>query len=132
MGRSIAAVLLGYVAALIFLALTYTGFARWFPEDIPHYGSPLVMRAVAAVAALCVCIGAAGGWITARIASRRPFQHVLVMVVVMLVLGLLKPILARTAEPLASHLAFLAGLATGAVLGGIIGSNQVKERDAAA
>jgi hypothetical protein len=45
MGRSIAAVLLGYVAALILLALTYTGFARWFPEDIPHYGSPLVMPA---------------------------------------------------------------------------------------
>ena len=60
------------------------GFLRVF-----CYGSPLVIRAVAAVTALCVCIGAVGGWISARIASRRPFKHVLVMVVVMLVLGLL-------------------------------------------
>lgn len=132
MGRSIVAVLLGYLTALILLALTYAGFAKWFPENIPRYGSPLVMHAVVIEAALCVCAGAVGGWITARTATRRPFQHALVMVVVMLVLGLLKPILARTAEPLASHLAFLAGLAAGAVVGGRIGSNQVKGQDVAA
>ena len=132
MGRSIAAVVVGYVTALILLALTYAGLARWFPKDIPHYGSPLVIRAVAAVGALSVCIGAVGGWISARIASRRPFKHVLVMVVVMLVLGLLKPILARNVEPLASHLAFLAGLAVGALLGGRVGSNHKKERNLAA
>ena len=132
MGRSIAAVLVGYLVALILLALTYAGFARWFPEDIPRYGSPLVMRAVAAVAALCVCIGAVGGWITARVASQRPFRHVVMMVVVMLVLGLLKPVLVRNTEPLTSHLAFFAGLATGTLLGGRIGSTQVKKRDVVA
>ena len=84
------------------------------------------------MAALCVCIGAVGGWITARVASQRPFRHVVMMVVVMLVIGLLKPILVRNAEPLASHLAFLAGLATGTLLGGRIGSTQPKKRDVVA
>ena len=129
--RGIVAVLLGYVTALMLLALTYTGFAKWFPEDVPHYGSPLVMRAVAPVAALCICIGAVGGWITARFATHNSLQHVLVMVAVMVVLGLLKPMSAPTVEPLASHLAFLAGLALGALLGGKIGSTQVKGRDIA-
>ena len=132
MGRSILAVLLGYVAALVLLALAYLVLARWFPDDVPRYGVPLVIRPVAAMTALCACFGAVGALITVRFAARRPFQHALALVVTMVILGLVKPLLAPAAEPLASHLTFLTGLACGALLGGKIASKQANKAEIAA
>lgn len=126
MGRSILAVLLGYIAALVLLAFAYLGLAKWFPGDVPRYGSPLVIQAVAAVTVLCICFGAVGGWITARVAGRLPSRHVLALTIMTVVLGLLKPLLAPGAEPLASHLAFLAGLVAGMLIAASIAAKPSK------
>lgn len=131
MGRSILAVLLGYVASLVLLALAYLGLAKWFPDDVPHYGSPLVIEVVAAVTALCICFGTLGGWITARVAGCRPSLHVIALAIMTVVLGLSKPLLAPRAEPLASHLAFLAGLAAGMLFAASIAAKPSKQGETA-
>jgi hypothetical protein len=124
MARSILAVFTGYATTLAVFVAAYLVMLKWFPDDVPQPGSTPALPILSVVAVLCVCCGTLGGWVAAIIAGRRQFQHGIALGIVIVLLGLLKPLLAPEAEPLWSHLTLVIAAAIGSVLGGRISARR--------
>jgi hypothetical protein len=119
MGRSIMAIALGYVVLVVCLGFTYLLGVALFPGAMPKLNANVSPPApvLSVVAALCVCYGFLGSWVTVALARQAGIGHGLALSAMTLVLGLLKPILAPHQEPLWSHLILLAACLAGTIAG---------------
>ena len=118
--RSSAAVLTGYVAAVVLLAGTYYVGLAALPLEVPAPGAKTApsTRVLALASVLCFGYGVIASSLTVMIARRRASRHALWLAGMTLLLGLAKPLLAPESEPLRSHLVLLLPSVGGVLVGG--------------
>lgn len=109
--RSIAAVILGYLAMAVAIGIL---FALWFRDPGTRATLAFMLGSVAYGFACAV----AGGYIAAVVARRAEWQHVMALVGLSLLLGVVSMILAAGKEPLWYQCANMVVLALGIMAGG--------------
>jgi peptidoglycan/LPS O-acetylase OafA/YrhL len=110
--RSIGAVAAGYIIFGASAALLFQ-----LSGQEPHADAPLAFKIASIVWGAAFALVA--GWLTARVAGRRPLAHAAV-VAALIALGALIAVIARPAEAIWSQVAALVIMAPCAVLGGLV------------
>jgi peptidoglycan/LPS O-acetylase OafA/YrhL len=110
--RSIGAVAAGYVIFGASAALLFQ-----LSGQAPHADAPLAFKIASTIWGAVFALVA--GWLTARIAPRRPMTHAAI-VAGLIALGALMSIAARPSDALWSQTAALVVMAPCAVIGGVI------------
>jgi len=134
MGRSILAVISGYLAMFIGVAVGLTILLTSFPDAFPEqpgspYDGPAYVLVLEVVISLLAALG--GGYACALVARRKEVQHAGVLVGLMVVLGVVSAIGEAGLKPLWSSLTILA-LPPLAVLYGAVLRRRQRERTALA
>ena len=133
MGRSILAVIAGYLAMFIGvaigLAILLAAFPDAFPDQPGPYDGPTYVLVLEIVMSLIAALG--GGYACAFVARRKELHHAGVLVGLMIVLGIVSVIGEAGLKPLWSSLAILV-LPPAAVLYGAVLRRRQRERTALA
>jgi hypothetical protein len=116
--RSIGAVAAGYVifGTSAFLLFQLSGID-------PHQPAPIGFK-IASIIWGCV-FALVAGWLTARVAGKRPVMHAAILAV-LIALGALVSIAARPGDAMWSQIAALALMAPSAWLGGVVSRNDAR------
>jgi len=116
--RSLFAVAAGFAATNILSLLADNAFRALVPESFSEQGHD-VRGLLLTLAANAVC-GIAGGYVTARIASRRHLLHATALGIMMLVFSIAATVFFWDRAPVWFHLTTLALTVPAAMLGGKI------------
>ena len=126
--RSILSVVLGYLTmAGLVIATVFVVFGSaegWEENQVPSTGSLVLFAVLGGVYALL------GGWVTARVAPRAPFVHVLALGAVILGLWFLDAGASPMEVPTWFQVAILFSGVFGALVGGGLGAAQARRRSA--
>jgi hypothetical protein len=112
--RSVLAIVLGYVTMV---AGTWFAQASLFPDT--EYGAPLVPLMTMGI--VTSIMGGTGGLVTALIAPRRPFLHLIPMGILIFVETIALTVQGRVHGPLWFELMAAAALVAGTVVGAMAG-----------
>jgi hypothetical protein len=114
--RSIIAIVGGYLSIAILTMLTFAVLFNFFPGVFSDGFPPLPW--VLLILALGFVYAVVGGYITAYLATRDRFGHVLALAGMMAVLGISSAIFSSAAQPLWYQLALIVLGLAGVLLGG--------------
>lgn len=123
-GRGALVILAGYAVMVVIVVLGSILLGAYFPG--PTLEEPTSVYVYGAL--VCGFLAAmAGGWVTARLAARRPLLHVSVLAAVVVGLGVVTITSeARAGQPAWYPFAIVALGAAGAFLGGLIRARKVE------
>jgi hypothetical protein len=118
--RSVFAVAAGFAATNIISLLADTASLKLVPQAFDVRSRPLDPQGLLLVLAGTALAGVVGGYVTARIATRRHIAHAAALGMVQLVLALVASLLSWSSGPAWFHLVTLALAVPAALLGGKI------------
>ncbi len=129
MGRSILAVVVGYLVTGILVAVRSACMMVLFPAPRPTASPGMMVEALSLV--LDFICAVVGGYITAWIARRNEVGHALILGLLMTVIGIVLLVASHGTVPIGYRIALLIIATPGAVLGGVIRARQKGSRPAA-
>jgi len=96
--RSIGAVVAGYISIGVLVVLTDTVLARLYPNDyVQGKAPPDSLLVVTMITATCYSV--LGGRLTARLAARKPWGHVIGLIVLGEIMGVVSMVMFWTQQP---------------------------------
>jgi hypothetical protein len=123
--RSLFAVAAGFAGTNILSLLADTALRSLAPQAFGAQGQAIDSQGLLLTLAGAAIAGVVGGYITARIATRRHIVHAAALGMVTLVFGILASVLAWDTGPAWFHVATLALIVPVALLGGTLRALQL-------
>ena len=120
--RSIVAVAAGFFASTVMSLGADLAFRRMSPASFDAEGQPTGEGTLFGIMAYEVLFAAVAGYVTARLAIRKPLAHALIMGIVVLVGRVPTAILAWNSAPVWFHLGVLLMIVPAALLGAKVGA----------
>lgn len=123
MGRSILAVVVGFIAWTILWLVSNFAIAGAFPDAFREDGGTASLGILLLLLADSATFSLLSGWLTGVVAKRRQVAHGVALGVLLLAVGLFFQISSWSLLPVWYHLVFLAMLLPMAALGGKLRQN---------
>ena len=126
MGRSILAVIAGYLVTAILVVVKFAAMTSLIPGAAPKAGQLQFPSTGLQVVSLILDFASAilGGYVAAWIARRNQIQHALALGILMVLLGILSMSISRGSEPVWYQIALIVISIPGALLGGMLRARQ--------